>query len=131
MLDVEKPQPSLGELFTELARDTSTLVRQEVQLAKTEMTAKAKTASKDFGIALAGGVLAHAGMLAVLAAAVLGLARIIDLWAAALIVGVVAMVVGYVLVQRGMAMLKRLDPVPRETVRSLEAHKEWVKEQAR
>jgi hypothetical protein len=131
MLDVEKPQPSLGELFTELARDTSTLVRQEVQLAKTEMTAKAKTAGKDFGIVAAGGILAHAGMLAVLAAAVLALARIIDLWAAALIVGVVAMVVGYVLVQRGMAMLKRLDPVPRETVRSLESHKEWVKEQAR
>jgi len=54
---------SIGELLAELSRETSQLVRKEVELATTEMTAKAKKAGGQVGIAAAGGALMHAGLL--------------------------------------------------------------------
>ena len=65
---------SLGELFAELSRETGVLVRKEVELATTEMTAKARTAAAHVGTIAAGGALAHAGLLVLLAAFVIGLA---------------------------------------------------------
>ena len=62
-----KDDRSLGELFSELAQDTSTLVRKEVQLAKTEMSQKASRVGKDVGFLAVGGAVAYAGLLAVLA----------------------------------------------------------------
>ena len=58
---------SLGEHFTELAQETSTLMRQQVNLAKTEMSQKASRAGRHAGILAAGGALAYAGLLAILA----------------------------------------------------------------
>ena len=67
---------SLGELFAELSRETGVLVRKEVELATTEMTAKARTAAAHVGTIAAGGALAHAGLLVLLAACVIGLAAL-------------------------------------------------------
>ena len=64
---------SIGDLLAELSRETSQLVRKEVELATTEMTAKARKAGGQVGVAAAGGALAHAGLLVFLAALVLGL----------------------------------------------------------
>jgi len=120
---------SLGELFTELANETTTLVRQEIQLAKTEMTQKATRAGKDVGMIGAGGALAYAGLLAVIAAVIIGLGQLIPMWLSALIVGLVIVGVGYVMIQRGLSELKRIDPTPRQTLETLKEDKEWVKEQ--
>jgi hypothetical protein len=120
---------SLGELFSELANETTTLVRQEIQLAKTEMTQKATEAGKDVGLIGAGGALAYAGLLALLAAAILGLGQLIPMWLSALIVGLVVVGIGYLLVQRGLTALKQIDPTPRQTIQTLQEDKEWVKEQ--
>jgi len=122
---------SLGELFTELANETTTLVRQEIQLAKTEMTQKATRAGKDVGMIGAGGALAYAGLLAVIAAVIIGLGQLIPMWLSALIVGLVIVGVGYVMIQRGLSELKRIDPTPRQTLETLKEDKEWVKEQPR
>src|SRR3954469_1058411 len=93
---------SLGELLAELSRETGVLVRKEVELATTEMTAKARKAAAGAGVAATGGALAHAGLLVLLAAIVMGLAQLgIDPWLSALIVAVVTMIVGYVLINRG------------------------------
>ena len=62
---------SLGELFSELAQETTTLVRHEVNLAKTEMSEKASRAGKHVGFLAAGGAVAYAGLLAVLAAVII------------------------------------------------------------
>ncbi|MDQ3700848.1 MAG: phage holin family protein, partial [Chloroflexota bacterium] len=111
-----KEDRSLGELFTELARETGTLVRQEVQLATTEMTHKASRAARDVGFLAVGGLVAYAGVLALLAAVVLGLAAAgFQPWLAALIVGIVVAVIGYALVQRGLSALKRESLAPRQT----------------
>jgi len=120
---------SLGELFAELARETSTLVRQEVTLAKTEMTDKATKAGKDVASMVVGGAVAYAGFLVILAALVLLLAEVIDTWLSAFIVGGVVLAVGYVLIQRGREALKNEDLAPRQTMDTLKEDAEWAKRQ--
>jgi xanthine/uracil permease len=120
---------SLGELFSELAQETSTLVRQEVNLAKVEMSQKASRAGKQVGVLAAGGAVAYAGLLAILAAVIVLLNNIMPLWASALLVGVVVAVVGYLLVRRALDALKREDFTPRETMETLKEDQQWAKEQ--
>ncbi|HEY0601917.1 MAG TPA: phage holin family protein [Herpetosiphonaceae bacterium] len=120
---------SLGELFSELANETTTLVRQEIQLVRTEMTQKATQAGKDVGMIGAGGALAYAGLLALIAALIIGLGELIPLWLSALIVGLVVVGIGYMLIQRGLTALKQIDPKPQQTIQTLQEDKEWVKEQ--
>jgi hypothetical protein len=119
----------LGELFTELARETGTLVRQEVQLAKAEMTVKAREAGKDAGMIGVGAILANIGLLALVAALILGLGTLMPLWVSALLVGVVIAAIGIVLVRRGVERFKKIDPVPRRTVQTLEEDKQWAARQ--
>lgn len=126
-----RDERSLGDLFTELANETGTLVRQEIQLARTEMTQKATTAGKDVGMIGAGGALAYAGLLAVIAAVIIGLGQLIPMWLSALIVGLLVIVAGYALVQRGLSSLKRIDPKPNQTIATLKEDQEWAKEQTR
>ena len=121
---------SLGELFGDLARDTGTLVRQEVELAQTEMTQKAARAARDAGVLAAGGLVAYAGFLAILAAVVLGLvAAGLDAWLAALLVGAFVAAVGAMLVRRGLTALKREQLAPQQTVETLKEDARWAKEQ--
>ena len=126
-----RDERSLGELFSELAQETSTLVRQEVNLAKTEMSQKASSAGKHVGVLAAGGALAYAGLLAILAGIIALLNDVMPLWVAALLVGIVVAVVGYLLVKRGLDALKREDFTPRETIETLKEDQEWAKEQTR
>lgn len=130
-MERHKDERSLGDLFAELATETSTLVRQEVQLAKTELTQKVTSAGKDAGMIGAGGALAYAGLLAIIAAVIIGLGHLIGMGWSALIVGLVVVGIGYMLIQQGLNALKRIDPAPRETIESLKEDKEWVKEQTR
>jgi hypothetical protein len=121
---------SLGELFAELARETATLARQEVQLAKTEMAQKASQIGRDLGFLAVGGAIAYAGFLAIMAAAVIALAAIgLAWWLSALLVGLVVAGVGYVLVQKGLNALKQQDLAPRETIETLKEDAAWAKEQ--
>jgi hypothetical protein len=122
---------SLGELFSELAQETSTLVRQEVTLAKTEMSQKASRAGKHIGVLAAGGAVAYAGLLAILAGVIVLLDNVMPLWASALLVGVVVGVVGYFLVRRALDALKREDFAPRETMETLKEDNQWAREQTR
>jgi len=132
MQQQSKDERSLGELFGDLARDTATLVSQEVTLAKTEMTAKATRVGKDIGFLAVGGMIAYAGLLAIIAAVILLLgSNGVPWWLSALIVGLVVAGIGYVLVQRGLTALKREDLTPRQTIESLKEDTQWAKEQVR
>jgi len=126
-----KDERSLGELFAELAQDTSTLVRKEVQLAKTEMSQKASRVGKDVGFLAAGGAVAYAGLLAVLAGVIVLLGQVIPMWLSALLVGLVVAGVGYFLVRRGLDALKREDLAPRQTIETLKEDQQWAKDQTR
>src|SRR4051812_7954843 len=97
-----KDDRSLGELFAELSRETSTLVRKEVELAKTEVTQKATRMGRDVGMLAAGGAVVYAGLFFILAAVALGLMALgLPGWLAALLVGVVVAGIGYFLIQKG------------------------------
>ncbi|MDP9480975.1 MAG: phage holin family protein [Actinomycetota bacterium] len=120
---------SLGELFSELSQETTTLIRQEVNLAKTEMSQKASRVGKDVGFMAAGGAVAYAGLLAIIAGVIALLGLVIPLWLSALLVGLVVAVVGYFLVKRGLDALKQEELAPRETIQTLKEDKEWAKDQ--
>ena len=123
---------SLGELFADLARESSTLIRQEVELAKVELSQKASRAGKDVGFLAIGGAVLYAGFLAVLAAIIIALAAAgLPWWLSALLVGVVVLGVGYWLVRKGLDELKRQDLTPRQTLESLKEDTRVLKEQAR
>jgi len=124
-----KEERSLGDLFSELAAETSTLVRQEVALAQTELTQKATSVGKNVGFLAVGGAVGYAALLAVLAAAIIGLANFVPAWAAALIVGAVVGIVAFLLISSGLKSLKETDLAPRQTVETLKEDAEWLKNQ--
>jgi uncharacterized membrane protein YqjE len=122
---------SLGDLFADLAQDTSTLVRQELHLAGRELGDRAAEVGKDVGMLVAGGVVLFAGLLALIATLILVLGELgLDWWLAALIVTVLVIGAGYALVARARSALKNVDLMPRQTMETLKEDQEWIKEQA-
>lgn len=121
---------SLGDLLGELSRETSVLVRKEVELATTEMTAKARIAGGHVATAAAGGALAHAGLLVVLAAIVMALAQLgMTPWLSAALVGAATLGIGYALVSKGINSLRTTNVVPTHTVQSLKEDAKWTTRQ--
>jgi len=121
---------SLGDLLSNLVQETSTLARQEVQLAKAELKQSAEQAGRSIASLLIGGAVAYAGLLALLAAAILGLGQAgVDWWLAALIVGLVVIAIGGILIMKARAGLKPENLAPTTTIESLKEDREWVKEQ--
>ena len=118
---------SLGELLAELSRETGVLVRKEVELATTEMSTKLKTAGAHAGVIPAGGGLAHAGLLVLLAAFVIGLAELgVPAWLSALIVALAVMLAGYVLVNQGLAKMRSTSITPVQTMETLKENATWT-----
>ncbi len=124
-----KEERSLGDLFSELATETSTLVRQEVALAQTELTQKATSVGKNVGFLVVGGAVGYAALLAILAAAIIGLANFLPWWAAALIVGVAVGIVAFLLISPALKALKETSLTPNQTVETLKEDAEWLKNQ--
>lgn len=122
---------SIGELFRELADETGTLIRQEVKLATTEMTKKATHAALQVALLGVAAVLGAVSMLTLLGALVLVLGTMFALWKAALLVGVVAAIVAIAIAMKGLMALRRLDPVPRQTLESIREDKSWIQQQVR
>ena len=119
----------LGDLFGDLATDMGNLVRQEVALATVEITQKAKYVGKNVGYLVVGGAVAYAALLAIVAAIIMLLAKVMPGWGAALLVGVVIAVVGWLLIGKAMTALQQADLTPRETVETLKEDATWMKEQ--
>jgi hypothetical protein len=126
---IAKEEQSLGALFSELAGETSLLVRQEVALAKTELTQKATVVGKNIGFLAVGGLVGYAALLAIIAAAIIGLANFVPAWASALIVGVVVGIVAVVLILSALNSLKKTNLTPTETVESIKEDAQWLKNQ--
>jgi xanthine/uracil permease len=127
----QRQERSIGELLSQLANDTTKLVRQEVLLAKVELGQKAAEVGKRVGLIAVGGAVAYAGVLAIVAALILLLAEYMPAWVSALIVGLVVAGIGYFLSQHHLNALKHLDATPRATVDTLKEDKEWAKQQMR
>ena len=119
----------LGDLFGDLASEMSNLVRQEVALAKVEVAQKAKYVGRNVGYLVVGGAVAYVALLAIVAAIIMLLAKVLPDWGAALLVGVVIGVVGWLLIGKAMMALQNTDLTPRETVETLKEDATWMKEQ--
>jgi cytochrome c-type biogenesis protein CcmH/NrfG len=127
-----REERSFGELLGELSEDVSTLLRQEVRLARAEMSRTLSRATTDAEKLGAGALVALAGGLTVVAALVLGLIALgLAAWVSALIIGALLGVAGYVMLRNGLQDLKRMDPTPHRTVETLRDDLMWVKEQRR
>ncbi|MEA2573773.1 MAG: hypothetical protein QOH93_1071 [Chloroflexia bacterium] len=131
-MQVNQDDRSLGELFADLAKESSVLVRQEVALAKAELGQKAGQVGKDVGFLAVGGLVLYAGLLAIIAAIIIVLGTVgVPWWLSALVVGIIVAGVGYFLVQRGLSALKRENLAPRQTIETLKEDADWAKEQVR
>ena len=119
----------LAELFSDLVTETTTLVRNEVALAKVEMTQKATKVGRNIGSLIVGGAIGYAALLAICAAAILLLDRVMPAWLAAVIVGVVVAAVAWMLISKALTALRRTQLAPQETVESLKEDAQWIKEQ--
>ena len=130
MMAQVRDERSLGDLFSDLSRETTTLVRQEVQLAKAELTQSATEAARGIGMLVAGGAVAYAGLFFLLLAIVFGLIEAgWDAWLSALVVGLVVVAIGAVLVLRARESLKPANLAPQKTVETLKEDTAWAKEQ--
>jgi uncharacterized membrane protein YqjE len=120
----------IGDLVKQLAGQTSTLVRQEIDLAKAELSEKGRVAGQGaglFGGAAVVGLMAAGGLTALL---ILALDKAMDAWLAALIVTVVLGAVAAVLALQGRNRIRAAaPPVPQQTVETVKEDVEWAKTQ--
>lgn len=123
----------LGELFSDLWRETSTLVHDEAELLRIEVSEKAAEMKTGALALAAGGMILFAGFIVLLFAAVGALDLVIPSehasWLSPLIVGLAAMIIGAVSLAAGLAGLRRTRPQPERTLRSLREDARIVKEQ--
>ncbi|CAN5695158.1 phage holin family protein [soil metagenome] len=124
-----KEERSLGDLFSELANETGTLVRQEVALAQVEMTQKATKVGKNVGYLIVGGSVAFAAFQAFIAALIIGLSYMIPAWTAALLVGIIVAIAAVILIMSALNALKNTELAPRQTVETIKEDAKWLKDQ--
>jgi uncharacterized membrane protein YqjE len=130
--DEDLRQQPTGELVKELSQQVSELVRQEVELAKAEMTEKGRKAGIGAGFLGGAGVAGLAALGALTAFLILVLDLAMPAWAAALIVTALWAAVAGVLALRGREKVREVGrPAPEKTAESVKEDVEWLKGQTR
>jgi len=129
--DADLRERSIGELFGKLSDETSTLIRQEMELARAELTEKGKEAGKGAGLFGGAATVALLGAGAITAGIILLLDLAIAAWLAAIIVGLIYVGVAAILGLQGRDRMKRATPpVPEQTVDTVKEDVEWAKTRA-
>jgi hypothetical protein len=127
--DGDKP---LGELVQDLSRQTSTLIRQEMRLAQAELTEKGRHATRGAGMFGGAGLVALYGVGGLIAAAILGLATVLDPWIAAAAVGAGLLLIAGILALTGKKELEEATPPkPEQAIESVQRDVDTVKTRAR
>lgn len=118
----------LSAIVGDVTRDMSTLVRKEIELAKLELSREAGKAAAAGGLFGAAGVLAVVAFLFLSAALALGIWQLgLQGWAAALIVGLLYLLVAGIMVLAGRGKLKSFKPAPRRTIRTIKEDVAWAR----
>jgi hypothetical protein len=126
--EVDKP---LGELVQDLSRQTSTLIRQEMRLAQAELAEKGRHAGKGAGMFGGAGLIALYGVGALVAAAILGLATVLEPWIASAAIGAGLLLVAGVLALTGKKEVdEATPPKPEQALDSVQRDVETVKARA-
>jgi len=124
-----QPDRSLGELFSTLTSDLSTLVRQEIELGREEVQTELKKAEKAAGAFGAAGVIALLAGVALVMTLGFLLDAVMPAWVAFLIVTAVLAVAAAVLARQGRARLQTVEPKPEKTIKTLKEDAQWLSEQ--
>jgi membrane protein len=120
---------STSELVTRLSTQVSELVRGELALARSELQAKGKRLGAGAGLGGGAGVLAVGGLLAFLTAAIAALALVVPVWASALIVGVVLLIIAGVLGLLARKQIQRATPpLPEQAMHGVQDDVQTIKE---
>ena len=123
---------SLIGLFSDLWRETQTLVHQEAELAKAEISEKVSRVTTGAGEIAAGGAILFAGFIVLLFAAVGALELLLPtehaIWLAPLIVGLIVMIIGYIVFARGRKQMSAESLAPQRTIDSLQQDAKLAKE---
>jgi xanthine/uracil permease len=121
---------SVGELLRDLANDVTALIRQEMTLARTEAQDKVQQTVVAVMAIVAGALIAFAALIILLDALVYGLTEAgLERWLAALIVGVVVALIGFLLVRKGQKDLSATRLAPERTAANVRKDINLVKEQ--
>jgi xanthine/uracil permease len=126
-----REEQSLANLFSELTREMTSLVRHEVALAKAEMSEKAQKAKTGATSMAVGGMVVFGSIIVLLFSAVYALAQVLEPWLAALIVGLIVLVIGVIMLQKGRNNLKARNLVPQRTMESMREDKSFAKHHIR
>jgi MFS family permease len=122
---------SVAELVKQLSEQTSRLARQEMELAKAELTEKGKRAGLGAGMFGGAGLFGLYALGALTAAAILGLATAVAGWLAAVIVALVYGVIAGVLALTGKTKVaEAAPPVPEQATESVKEDVRWAKAHA-
>ncbi len=120
---------SLGELLRDLTRDIGNLVRQEIELAKTEATQKATKIAKSLVFVVIGALFGLGAFLASIAFLIAALHVFLPLWLAALLVTLGFGALAAVFALTGIKKIKAVNPVPQQTLETLKEDAQWAKNQ--
>ena len=124
-----RERASVGELLSTLSQQTSSLVKQEIELAKSELSTKAKHAGTGAGLFAGAAFLGFFAFAALVTTAILGLANAVAPWLAALIVGVLLLLLAGLLALAGKKALERgMPPTPERAKVNVQRDVEAVKE---
>jgi len=126
-----KVERSLPELVSDVAKDMSTLVRKELELAKIETKEEISRSAKAGGMLGAAGGAAYFALLLLSFGIVFLLDLVMPLWTAFLVVAVVYVGVAAFLYGQGRERMKQVNPVPDETVESVKEDVRWLKAENR
>ena len=129
--DADLRERPIGELFGKLSAETSTLIRQEMALARAELTEKGKEAGKGAGLFGGAGAVGLLGAGAITAGVILLLDLAIAAWLAAIIVGAIYVAVAAFLGLKGRDRIQAATPpIPEQTVDTVKEDVEWAKTRA-
>jgi len=127
---------SINDMIKELRDQTTTLVREEVALAKSEMSEKVSRITRNGGYLIGGAIIAFAGLVVLLLAVSAGLyvglvaagvSNAVAGWLAPLIVGIVVVAIGYGMISKAKNTLQNESLVPSRTADSIREDAQWMK----
>jgi Putative Actinobacterial Holin-X, holin superfamily III len=128
----EPRERPIGELLRDLSQQTSTLVRQEIELAKAELAEKGKQAGLGAGLLGGAGVVGLLSLGALTACFIAALATAMATWLAALIVAVVYAAIAGALALVGKGRIRQATPAaPEQTIETVKEDVQWAKTRAR
>ena len=131
-MDVPRMDRSLGELFSDLSQQTAELIRQEMRLAKAELSDKLSDVGRNAAMIAAAAVFGLSAVMAITAGIVLLLIELgVTPWLAAALTAAAMGVTAYLLAQSGIAALRKKSLAPVETMHSLKETTQWLKNETR